>query len=58
MTDIQNFCQRNSVMHNKNQNAISNVFDWQIDIHHVKNSSVGLEIGMYVKPVLQLMSVE
>jgi hypothetical protein len=27
MTDIQNFCDRNSVMHNKNQNATSNVFD-------------------------------
>jgi hypothetical protein len=27
MTDIQNFCERNSVMHNKNQNSISNVFD-------------------------------
>jgi hypothetical protein len=43
MTDIQKFCERNSVMHNKNQNATSNVFDWQIDIH-VKNSNVGLEI--------------
>jgi hypothetical protein len=27
MTDIQNFCGRNSVTHNKNQNADSNVFD-------------------------------
>jgi hypothetical protein len=35
MTDIQNFCYRNSVTHNKN--------DCQIDIH-VKNSNVGLEI--------------
>jgi hypothetical protein len=35
MTDIQNFCDRNSVTHNKN--------DWPIDIH-VKNSNVGLEI--------------
>jgi hypothetical protein len=25
--DIQNFYERNSVMHNKNQNATSNVFD-------------------------------
>jgi hypothetical protein len=39
MTDIQNFCDRNSVTHNKNQNANSNVFDI-----HVKNSNVGLEI--------------
>jgi hypothetical protein len=39
MTDIQNFCDRNSVTHNKNQNATSNVFDIR-----VKNSSVGLEI--------------
>jgi hypothetical protein len=35
MTDIQNFCDRNSVTHNKN--------DWQIDIH-VKNSNVVLGI--------------
>jgi hypothetical protein len=35
MIDIQNFCDRNSATHNKN--------DWQIDIH-VKNSNVGLEI--------------
>jgi hypothetical protein len=39
MIDIQNFRDRNSVTHNKNQNATSNVFDI-----HVKNSSVGLEI--------------
>jgi hypothetical protein len=39
MTDIQNFCDRNSVTHNKNQNDTSNVFDIQ-----VKNSNVGLEI--------------
>jgi hypothetical protein len=26
MTDIQNFCDRNSVMHTKNQNATSNFF--------------------------------
>jgi hypothetical protein len=39
MTDIQNFCDRNSVTHNKNQNDNSNVFDIQI-----KNSNVGLEI--------------
>jgi hypothetical protein len=39
MTDIQKFCDRNSVTHNKNQNATSNVFDI-----HVKNSNVGLEI--------------
>jgi hypothetical protein len=37
-TDIQKFCGRNSVTHNKNQNATSNVFDI-----HVKNSNVGLE---------------
>jgi hypothetical protein len=29
MTDIQNFCDRNSVTHNKNQNAIGSI--------HVKN---------------------
>jgi hypothetical protein len=39
MTDIQNICVRNSVTHNKNQNANSNDF-----VIHVKNSKVGLEI--------------
>jgi hypothetical protein len=39
MTDIQNICDRNSVTHNKNQNAKSNDFDI-----HVKNFNVGLEI--------------
>jgi hypothetical protein len=40
MTDIQNFCDRNSVTHNKNQNDTSNVCDIQ-----VKNSNVKLEHG-------------
>jgi hypothetical protein len=39
MIDIKNFCDRNFVTHNKNQNATSNVFDI-----HVKISNVGLEI--------------
>jgi hypothetical protein len=43
MTDIQHFCDRNSVTHKKYQHATSTVFDWQINIH-VKNSNVGLEI--------------
>jgi hypothetical protein len=39
MTDIQNFCDRNFVTQNKNQNVISNVFDIL-----VKVSNVGLEV--------------
>jgi hypothetical protein len=39
MTDVENFCDRNSLTYNKKQNATSNVFDI-----HVKNSNVGLEI--------------
>jgi hypothetical protein len=39
MTGIQNFCDRNSVTHTKNQNATSNVFDI-----HVQNSNVGLQM--------------
>jgi hypothetical protein len=38
--NIQNFCDRNSVTHNKNQNDTSNVCHIQI-----KNSNVGLEHG-------------
>jgi hypothetical protein len=46
MTDIQNFCDRNSVTQNQN----ANVFDI-----HVKNSNVGLE--MY-KTCFTAVSVE